>query len=187
MGTVLIVDETRMVPGKLTEIGIENVNGLKEIVQWQRLTYNFGFHVNEFPVDSPVIALSCRGWSILGKGLFGVTLRLPDAQGAVPAPQVPSPLVPERFYEAARAYFSVMRELDHAVGPGLRTLIQEHFVAARKVPQSSVTQETLHLWMTLARLVALSYGEEELSEESWRHVLELEDARARATATAVQK
>lgn len=183
LGTVLLIDETKMFPGQLTEIGLENVNGLKEIIQWQRLTYNFNFHVNEFPADSPVIALSRRGWSILGKDLYGVALRLPGAAAASSGPAgavLPSPLVPEKFFEAARAYVSVVRELDYAMETPQRVQIQEYFVAARKAPQSGVTQEDLHLWMTLARLVSLSYGEEVLSEGSWKHVLELEDRRKKS-------
>lgn len=182
LGTVLLIDETKMFPGQLTEIGLENVNGLKEIIQWQRLTYNFNFHVNEFPVDSPTISLSRCGWSILGKELYSVTLRLTSptpgaAGGGAPSPRVPLPLVPEKFFADARTYVSMVRELDYTMEARMRTQIQEHFVNARKVPQNEVTQESLHLWMTLARLVSLSYGESVLTEESWKRVLELEDKR----------
>ena len=188
MGTILLLDETKMFPGQLSEIALESVNGLKEIIQWQRLTYNFNFHMNEFPTDSPVISLSRCGWSILGKDLYSVPLRLPAASAGCSAgcsapllaPRVPAPLVPEKFLGAARAYVAMVRELDYGMEAPQREMIQEYFVSARKAPQSKVTQEDLHLWMTLARLVSLSYGETVLSEEAWKHVLDIEDRRKKS-------
>ena len=43
--------------------------------------------------------------------------------------------------------------------------------------QQGVTQETFGLWLTLSRLLAASYGEEEVTSERWEQALQLEGTR----------
>ena len=54
----LIIDETSLVTGQLTQKGLMNVNSLKEIIQWQKMSYDFGFHSHEFLTNIRVLVLS---------------------------------------------------------------------------------------------------------------------------------
>ena len=40
-----------MAPGKLEEKGVNNLTALGNLVQWQKLSYDFQFHTMEFECD----------------------------------------------------------------------------------------------------------------------------------------
>lgn len=50
-GTQVLVDETVMTAGQLTQVGVANLSALGNVVQWQRLNYDFQFHTTEFDCD----------------------------------------------------------------------------------------------------------------------------------------
>jgi hypothetical protein len=184
-GTVLVLDETALAPGQLDAAGAKNVAALSELLQWQRLTYDFQYHSSEFPADIPIIGLSAQGHSILEGFDCVVPIR---SIAPVSRATVPSPLLASSFLDSARDYIAVCRELASNVEPAISEMIQEHFVQARKRTPDAVTQTTLHRWMTTARLVSLSFGEQSISRESWSHMLALEAQReSRAQAQALPR
>ena len=50
-GTEIVVDETALTPGQLSEVGVANITALGNVIQWQKLGYNFEFHTTEFETD----------------------------------------------------------------------------------------------------------------------------------------
>ena len=50
-GTNLVLDETAMVPGRLDEAGLRNLEALGCLVQWQKVRYDFHFHTADFDCD----------------------------------------------------------------------------------------------------------------------------------------
>ncbi len=51
LGTQVLVDETFLTAGQLTQVGVANLTALGNLIQWQRLTYDFQFHSMEFDCD----------------------------------------------------------------------------------------------------------------------------------------
>lgn len=47
-GTHLVVDETVLTPGQLNEQGVKNLTALGNLIQWQKLHYDFQYHTSEF-------------------------------------------------------------------------------------------------------------------------------------------
>ena len=60
----LLIDETGLNTGELNAKGLLNVNSLKDIIKWQKINYDFGFHSHEFLTNIRVLILS-RTKSIL--------------------------------------------------------------------------------------------------------------------------
>ena len=46
-----MLDETAMVPGRLDEAGLRNLEALGCLVQWQKVRYDFHFHTADFDCD----------------------------------------------------------------------------------------------------------------------------------------
>ena len=47
----MVVDETALIPGQLSEVGVVNLKALGNVIQFQKLSYNFEFHSAEFETD----------------------------------------------------------------------------------------------------------------------------------------
>ena len=60
-GTHLLVDETALTPGQLTEVGVKNLTALGNLIQWQKVTYDFQYHTSEFECNlvSGFVVLLC--------------------------------------------------------------------------------------------------------------------------------
>lgn len=64
--THLVLDETRLEPGKLEQQGIEAVAHISNLIRKQQLNVNFKFYTIDYDVNIPVLVLS------EGKSLFPV-------------------------------------------------------------------------------------------------------------------
>lgn len=60
-GTHLLLDETALEPGQLSEVGVRNLAALGHVIQRQTVTYDFQYHTTEFECDL-----------VSGCGLMGV-------------------------------------------------------------------------------------------------------------------
>ncbi|CAB0036154.1 unnamed protein product [Trichogramma brassicae] len=56
--THLILDETNLTTGEITATGRQNYNAINEIMQFQRLAYDFKFYNMEYDTDIPILILS---------------------------------------------------------------------------------------------------------------------------------
>ncbi len=54
----LIIDETNLNTGELNQKGLLNVNSLKEIIKWQKMSYDFSYHHQEFNKNMKILVLS---------------------------------------------------------------------------------------------------------------------------------
>lgn len=62
--THLVVDETKLMPGKLNEAGVVGVRALSNAIKNQKTSYNFIYYELEFDCDIPFLILS-EGKSML--------------------------------------------------------------------------------------------------------------------------
>ncbi len=51
VGTHLVVDETALTPGQLSEVGVQNLTALGNLIQWQKVSYDFQYHTAEFETN----------------------------------------------------------------------------------------------------------------------------------------
>ncbi|GJP31678.1 hypothetical protein CLOM_g14734, partial [Closterium sp. NIES-68] len=166
-GTHLTIDETALKPGRVTALGSQNLQALKELLEWQKVDYDFQYYKMDMPSDIPVLILS------------HATSRLLPADVSMPV-RCTAPPQPVRVDESEvatwRRYIGCCRLLEHEIKDGMREEVERELVAARQV-DPSLDSDTFHRWLTLARLMAASFGERELSRERWQAVRDLERAR----------
>ncbi|CAI5458173.1 unnamed protein product [Closterium sp. Yama58-4] len=166
-GTHLTIDETALKPGRVTALGSQNLRALKELLEWQKVDYDFQYYKMEMQSDIPVLILS------------HATSRLLPADVSLPV-RCTAPPQPVREDEPDvatwRRYIGCCRLLDHEIKDDMREQVERELVAARQ-EDPSLDSDTFHRWLTLARLAAASFGERELSRERWQAVRDLEQAR----------
>ncbi|XP_024526898.1 mini-chromosome maintenance complex-binding protein isoform X2 [Selaginella moellendorffii] len=175
-GTHLTLDETALNTGRLNETGVKNLQSLKSVMESQKVDYDFQYYQMEMPTDLPVLVVSCGKSRILPADAL-VPLRCSAEAARIHA-------------EASdlskwRIYLSSAREADHVIEPSMQKIVEEDLVAARQKDRT-VGSETFHRWLTMARLLSLSYSERSLTRERWEMMKELEmrcAARLRETTT----
>ena len=171
-GTVLLLDETKMKAGNLNATGTANVHALKEIVEKQQLMYDFQFYQLPMPMDAPAIVLSTTK-SIIGASVV-VPLRSQGGGGGIA--EIIGNLA-EDAKTAIRMYLMVARSGDASVMDDATTKHLEADIVSARNEDKSLTADTFHSWMTMARLMALSYGSTAITSEHWNLVRQLERRR----------
>lgn len=166
-GTTMLVNETALSAGQLNDQGVKNMAALQSLVDKMLLPYDFHYYNMDFPQDVAVVTVS------EGKSILPVTVAVPvvatdsDTTHEQPTQQV---------LECFRLYLSVLRSFVVTIGNEEAEMAEKHYVECRKSEQK-VALEDLHRWLRLARLVALSRGEGQISKECWDTMLTLETGR----------
>ena len=173
-GSLLLLDETTLAAGTLTDVGVRNLRAIAETTQSQSLEMDFQFHRMSVPTDVAVVNVSASKTNGVVEGLdASVMLRMTAEPKMAPAPDAASLL-------EMRAFLARAKSSDHTISKASGSDIERAMVAARAADQS-VTQENFHRWLTMARLTALSCGETELQIKHWDRATECERiARERA-------
>lgn len=124
----------------------------------------------DLPVDIPVLSI-CRGKSLLDIECV-VVIRDGGVGGATSQPAPPSAKAVARF----RRYLDAASCSNFTFDPDVAQTLEMAFVHARK-DDPTVTQETFHSWLTLARLLATSHGENTLLPARWQELQRFEHER----------
>ncbi|XP_050095466.1 mini-chromosome maintenance complex-binding protein [Anopheles aquasalis] len=171
--THLVLDETRLQPGKLESAGVEAVRHVAHLINDQQLKYDFKFYQLEFNADVPVLVLS------EGRSMLPSNCQLPimpdlDAieliEETIKAGRhYIAPKLDEvrRFLTTARIRSFDMKTLDPKI-------VEEDFVEMRVGSSGEVSMNDLHTLFVLARLVGLSSGHPSLSCDHWERAKQLE-------------
>nr|VDD15795.1 unnamed protein product [Brassica oleracea] len=166
-GTHLILDETELQPGTLNSVGVENANLLKNLLECQKVEYDFQYYKMEMATDAQMLIFS-EGKS----NIMPADMVLPFQPSQVNPLQV---ITPETA-QAWRCYLATCKSLSHSIGQELQQVLENDLVAARQTDRSLGSQDLSRL-LTMARMMSVSYGETSLSLEHWQMVLELERLR----------
>uniref|UniRef100_A0A8D8YNC6 Mini-chromosome maintenance complex-binding protein n=1 Tax=Cacopsylla melanoneura TaxID=428564 RepID=A0A8D8YNC6_9HEMI len=174
--TYLILDETHLQPGQLNHTGCLNVKALSSVVSSQRMSYDFQFYDGTFPTDIPVLALS-DSKSMLPSDCH---LKLkPDSsctaviqETFAAATQYLKPDLLNRI----RVYISWIQNRNFEIPDNLTEIVQKDFVEMRKQNKKTDAND-LHTLIVLARLLSLSFGHTELTEDMWKLALSMEKER----------
>ncbi|XP_061368046.1 mini-chromosome maintenance complex-binding protein [Gastrolobium bilobum] len=166
-GSHLIVDETKLEVGILNSMGIENARLLKTLIELQKVEYDFKYYKMEMATDVQLLVLSEGKSNILPADVV-VPFR-PSATNC-------SEAVATEALEAWRWYLATVRQLPHSIESEMQKVVENDLVEARQADRSLNPQD-LSRWLTMGRLMSLSFGETSLSLEHWQMVKELERLR----------
>ncbi|RVW42411.1 Mini-chromosome maintenance complex-binding protein [Vitis vinifera] len=166
-GSHLTIDETQLKAGTLNSVGVENARLLKNLMQLQKVEYDFKYYKMEMAADVQLLILSEGKSNILPADLV-----LPFQPSSVDSTE---PVATEAL-EAWRWYLVALRSLPNSIDPELQKVIEDDLVAARQADRTLSSQDFSRL-LTMGRLMSLSYGETSLSLEHWQMVKELERLR----------
>ena len=167
-GTHLLVDETGLSPGQLDGVGVKNIQALRDIITCQKVDVDFQFYSTTLPTDAPVLTCS-RSNSLLPADVV-IPVRC-TSQPACPPQQLGDP----QAMAPLRAYLAAARHAPHAIEADVAAHVEADLVASRAA-DASLGQEDFHRWLTLARLLATSAGEQALSTATWTRARQLEAA-----------
>uniref|UniRef100_A0A7S3QV56 Mini-chromosome maintenance complex-binding protein n=1 Tax=Dunaliella tertiolecta TaxID=3047 RepID=A0A7S3QV56_DUNTE len=172
-GTVLLVDETPMGEGRLSETGLSSFQALNTLIQEQALLYDFQVYKHPVPVNVTPIVLS-KGRSMM-HGSLPMKLHLKPSQALPTVAQVASAVAALNAQELQdiRTYLAAAKQQQYGLSESMVKQLQEEFVAARK-GNRMFSPENFHAQLTVARLAALSFGEQDLSMDRWKYVLNFE-------------
>uniref|UniRef100_A0A336LJY3 Mini-chromosome maintenance complex-binding protein n=1 Tax=Culicoides sonorensis TaxID=179676 RepID=A0A336LJY3_CULSO len=172
--THLVLDETRLQVGKLEAAGVQALKSIADLINAQRLKYNFQFYEIEFDTDVPVMILS-EGRSMLPNDCH-IPLK----------PSSDLTIMKETFVAvkhfiapklvAMRKFLTTQRKSEFSVDPEHADMIQNDFVQMRTV-NDKMGAEDLHSLLVLSRLMGLARGQNLMSKELWECTKSLEAER----------
>ena len=183
-GTHLLLDETVMNNGQLNPEGVKNITALGQVIKFQALPYDFGYHNLSFDTDIPCLVLS-EGRSILP---FDFQLFLK------PQVEVNQAKLDDIFSQAGKSldieqlnrlrnYVTTAKSMNFELSEEAQNFVQEDFVQQRQNPSADIkTSDDLHSLLVLARLICLSRGEKSLNPSIWNEAKSLEKERKQRSA-----
>jgi len=175
--THLIVDETTMSNGQLSANALQNLVALGNVISWQKISYDFKFHQQEYDTDIPVLVMS-EGRSMLPSD-FGLMVK-PDETGSQ---QIDNcfknigSVLNQDLLNRIRVYLTHCRNLEYKISDSLTNEVEEDFVRMRQESsenQRRISADDLHSHLVLAKLVSISKGNNTLNGEDWARVKQIE-------------
>ncbi|KAI9102164.1 hypothetical protein K1719_023674 [Acacia pycnantha] len=166
-GSHVIIDETKLEAGTLNSVGVENARLLKNFVELQRVEYDFKYYKMEMAADVQLLVLS-EGKS----NILPADVTVPFRPSAVNQ----SKAIVAEAVEAWRWYLATVSLLPHTIESETQKVVENDLVAARRADRSLNPQD-FSRWLTMGRLMSLSFGETSLSLEHWQMIKELERLR----------
>ncbi|XP_057483147.1 mini-chromosome maintenance complex-binding protein-like [Actinidia eriantha] len=166
-GSHMMIDATQLQAGTLNAVGVENSRLLKNLMELQKVEYDFKYYKMEMAADVQLLILSEGKSNILPADLV-----IPFHPSSVGSYEV----VDADTLKAWRWYLSTLRTLPHSIEPEIQKVVEDDLVAARQADRSLGSQE-FSKWLTMGRLMSVSFGETCLSLEHWQMVKELERLR----------
>lgn len=166
-GSHLTIDETHIQAGTLTSVGVENTRLLKNLMELQQVEYDFKYYKMEMTTDVQLLVLS-EGKS----NIFPADIVLPLRPSSVGSTE----MLDSEALKAWRWYLASLRSLPHTIEPQMQKVVEDDMVAARQANRTLGSQD-FSRWLTMGRLMSVSFGETCLSLEHWQMVKELERLR----------
>ncbi|KAG9318342.1 putative alanine racemase-domain-containing protein [Chiua virens] len=174
LGTTVLLTENAIQEGQLIEKGILNVRAIQDVMDTQTVEYLFPFSNRfTFKTDLSMIVLSEGRQSAFFETSINFPLRRPSSDLYKPKNEISFPSV-ERLADY-RSYISSCRAMIEKVQVTEETskYIQDDFVRQRQQDKSMTPDELIHL-MKVARLLAASRLQDEVTNDIWEQAKELD-------------
>ncbi|WAR21645.1 MCMBP-like protein [Mya arenaria] len=112
--TNLVVDETALEPGQLDVNGVRNLSALGNMINWQKVEYDFNFHKQDFHSNVQALVLS------EGKSLLTTDCLLPLKHGNIPESlrdhfALLDPRLTEDFLARCRTYLGLAKHMEYSL------------------------------------------------------------------------
>lgn len=176
-GTTILLTESALREGKVTEKGLMNIRAIQEMMNSQTLDYTFPFSRFTFETDISTIVLVEGRKSTFFETSLNIPLQSTVGRNLYRSKEEvawPSPgklAVFRSYIKACKAAIGKVR-----VSEATSKYIQEDFVRRRQEDKTTTPDDLIHLMRT-ARLLAASYLQEGVTIEVWEKTKELEAAR----------
>ncbi|XP_059050680.1 mini-chromosome maintenance complex-binding protein isoform X1 [Achroia grisella] len=176
--THLVLDETKMEQGTLDATGVGNITALGNMIQNQRVEYDFKYYKMDFDSDIPVLILS-EGKSLLPSD-YHLPLKPEDSSLEIfdAIVEAATYYLKEEIMNIIRVYLTSLKLVKYTMNEDLQ-FVEDDFIEMRSTSdsQNSVTADDLHRLLVLARLVSLSRGQNTLNKECWDITKSMESQR----------
>ncbi|KAK4766274.1 hypothetical protein SAY87_007916 [Trapa incisa] len=127
-GSHFCIDETLLDAGTLNSVGVDNARVLKELIESQKVMYDFKYYKMEVAADIQLLILSEGKSNILPADLVVPFL---------PSSAVCNQAVPKEALEAWRWYLASVRALPHSIDPEMQKVVENDLVTARQSRSSA--------------------------------------------------
>ncbi|KIK40911.1 hypothetical protein CY34DRAFT_806704 [Suillus luteus UH-Slu-Lm8-n1] len=178
-GTTLLLTENGVQEGKLVEKGIMNIRAVQEVMDAQTLEYSFPFSKFSFPTDIVTIVLCDGRKSAFFQTGFTVPLEMkPSLKDNLYKPRDQIKIPDTVKLAAYRSFLAAAKQCFGTVQVAEETSkhIQEDFVRQRQEDPSITADNLIHL-MKVARLLAASMLEREVTVDIWETSKRLDASR----------
>lgn len=173
--THLVLDETRLQPGKLENNGVRGIQNLAHFIKTQQLKCDFQYYEIDFNADTPVLVLS-EGKSMLPND-FQVPLSVDkDRISLIGETLKAAKHFAQPKLDAIRCYLTSAKLSRFDMNSAESEMIQTDFVEMRKA-NCKVGADELHKLLVLSRLLAIASGKSKLDKESWEKAKNMESIR----------
>ncbi|KAK7586137.1 hypothetical protein V9T40_004013 [Parthenolecanium corni] len=174
--THFVIDETKLEPGTLGEKGVRNVEALRDIIDSQRIQYDFEYYQLPFVTDCPVLSLSSSK-SLLPSDFHLILDPDPSCVGsAVNCFERAWKKMQDPLLSRLRFYLSHISTLNYELTDEMQKVIEKDFVQMRQDDQKT-SSDDLHRLLVLSRFISLSRGHKSLQNDAWEYACRMEDQR----------
>jgi hypothetical protein len=191
-GTAMIIDETLLLPGQYVGRAAKALQALKTLATDAKVLYDFSVSETAataqfvpMPADLPTIVLSSSKSLLECDAHVPLSAEAKAALTAASAAATTPPVPTEAFTSRCRLYLAAARCVSFTFPDAVRETVQKDLATYKRSHSAAnpVSDRDLYRLMDMARLVAASLGQVELTEAVWTHVKHLEtERRARALA-----
>lgn len=171
-GTVLVMNESELSDGRLSERGVKNIRALKSVSDNSTAPVDFKYYQSNVDVDASVLQISKNGKSIIGSD---VTIRIQKQPEQIPIVKWTDDEVNKVRCAVTLLANGGAGTFD--IGDQAGEEVAKVYVQERKEGKAKDGQECLQRWLSVSRCCALSFGENVLSMERWKYALDLEKKR----------
>ncbi|KAF9228597.1 hypothetical protein BS17DRAFT_772215 [Gyrodon lividus] len=179
LGTTILFTECGIQEGKLLERGVSNIHAIQDVMDSQTLLYIFPFSSTfPFNTDISVIVVSEGRKSTFFQTGINVPLRCSNTSADLYKQKEEISLPPPEKLTAYRSYVAACKAASEKVQVSTETSkhIREDFVRQRQQDRSMTAEDLVHL-MKVARLLAASQLQQEVTIDAWERTKELERRR----------
>ena len=143
--TLIIIDETELKVGPLSEMATRNLATLKDLILHQQINYDFAGHHIPIPMNVPVISISHQSKSVL-----------PIHLSIDIAPR--SNVLSSADMASIRSFLQNCGSLNAKIQVPVAKQIENFYVTRRQAEGKVIDAESLFASVNLARIVAVTYG-----------------------------
>lgn len=175
--THLILDETRLLPGKLEENGVLSIKKIAHLIKSQQIKGDFQFYEIDFNTDIPVLILS-EGRSMLPHNCQIYLNPDKDSIGLISETLKAAKFYLQSNLNAIRKFLTEAKLQEFNINSLETEMIEKDFVEIRKTDKN-FGAEDLHSLLVFSRLYGIAQGKQHLDQEIWRISKDLETERKR--------